>query len=262
MGLLGLLAGSLVGCNAPLDVAQVEKTIQQKLVQQGAGSVKTVVCPENLQSKEGQTFTCTAIFESGNGADMEVHQTDREGQVSWEIPSVKGLVNLAQVHQVIQEGLKADLGEVTVDCGAITPYRTVNPGDQFECEVTRRSQSPTPTAADQSSQTNLSAQPTDKSSDKSSENPSDKLKAPQIKEPEKVAVTIAPSGDINWQRLIPGLASQAKGEKSTGTESDSKRAAGQASSTDAAATQAGKSTTTTASPAQVAIPETPEDYDS
>ncbi|MGI0491492.1 DUF4333 domain-containing protein [Alkalinema pantanalense CENA528] len=245
MSLLGILAGCLTGCNPPLDMAQVEKNIQQKLVQQGAGSVKMVVCPENLQSKEGQTFTCTAIFESGNGADMEVRQTDREGQVSWEIPSVKGLVNLAQVHQVIQAGLQGDLGEVTVDCGAMTPYRTVNPGDQFECEVTRRSQSPTPISADQSSKTNPAAQPTDKLSDK--------LKAPQIKEPEKVAVTISPSGDINWQRLISTMAPPAKGRQPQETKSTPN------SST---VTQAHDRTTTAAPPSQVVIPETPEDYDS
>ncbi|WP_242041680.1 DUF4333 domain-containing protein [Alkalinema sp. FACHB-956] len=245
-GLLGLLAGSLVGCNAPLDVAQVEKTIQQKLVQQGAGSVKAVICPEGLQSKEGQTFTCTAMFESGNGADMEVRQTDREGQVSWEIPSVKGLVNLAQVHQVIQEGLKADLGEVTVDCGAITPYRTVNPGDQFDCTVTRQSQAQTPelAASELPSAPQSAASPKNLQNDRS------------IKEPEKVAVTIAPSGDINWQRLLSPMTPQAQGNQPKETKET------KSTPDSSTATQAPDRATTATPPSQVIIPETPEDYDS
>jgi hypothetical protein len=198
LGLVGLTVILISGCSPASNKAieSLQTKILEDVVSKGGNSLKSVICPAD-QSK-AESFTCTGILESGNGFDIPVKSEAGENH-AWEIVSIKGLLNMSQIQAAIQSGLTTELGNATIDCGTTTPYKAAKPGEQFECQVTgtKPATTPDPKATDPKTAKDPQApEPATKAA---------KAADPKAKaaKPEKVMVTIALSGDISWQRVLP-----------------------------------------------------------
>jgi hypothetical protein len=207
LGLTGLS-----GCARSLDTKVTEKTLKEQLSKQGVGSLKQVSCPGDL--KAGQKFECIGIFESGIGFKIPVEQKGEGDQIVWEIPTIKGMLNMKQVLNLIQGELK--LADGSIDCGTSSTYRMATLGSTFECTVTSRVlDGAGKDAKEKSSEQSPGKETQDKKNDKSltaadkKADPSGKL--PEVKgavkpplEPDKIEIAIASSGDVTWQRMVAG----------------------------------------------------------
>jgi hypothetical protein len=186
LSLLGLSLILIGGCgqsNSAIESLQTK--ILEDVVSQGGDSLKSVICPADQAKAE--SFTCTGVLASGNGFDIAVKSQAGENHV-WEIVSINGLLNMAQLQTAIQSGLTAELGNATIDCGTSKTYKATQPGEQFECQV-----SGTKPPADAKTADTKTTNPPKTEADPS------KTKGPK---PEKVVVTIA-AGSISWQRILP-----------------------------------------------------------
>jgi hypothetical protein len=192
--LFGLM--TLVGCGRSLDPKVTEKTLKEELVKQGVGSLKQVSCPGDL--KAGQKFDCLGIFESGIGFKIPVEQKGDNDKLLWEIPSIKGMLNMNQVMNAIRSELK--LSEGAIDCGTNSTYRMATLGSTFECVLTVSSSVSEGKAGAKDEPDAQIAKSTD------SKLPTPKEPSKPAKEPDKVEITIASSGDVTWQRLVAGAA--------------------------------------------------------
>lgn len=177
-----LVLFSLIGCGKTLDTANIESTIKDGIAKQGGTSLKSVICPNNIAPEAGKSFECVGVLDSGAGFPISVKQQDNQGNIFWEAASVKGLINMAQLQTEFEQGLKKEIGQASIDCGKAMVYRSVKPGETFECQLIKRDA---------------------KSADKpeSAEKPADSSK-PATKRNDTIQVTIQPSGDINWQRIV------------------------------------------------------------
>jgi hypothetical protein len=180
--LLGFIALSmLTSCgNSSAYLETLQTQIQADVVKQGGNSLKSVICSPSEGAKPPN---CTGLLESGSGFDIAVQQKE-DKSYAWDIPSVKGLLNMLQIQTAIKAGLQPEVGEVSLDCGGDQAYRAAKPGESFECQLKKNQPSATP-----------------KASPKDTKDPKDAGKTPT--QPEKVVVTIMPSGDISWQRTLP-----------------------------------------------------------
>ena len=214
VGLLLVLMG-LAGCGGSVDPKATEKALKEELAKQGVGSLKEVSCPSGM--KAGQKFDCTGIFESGIGFRIPVEQKIEGNSLVWEIPSIKGMLNMNQVMKTMQSELK--LGDGAIDCGTASTYRMVTLGSTFECtfvattkpgsdeKETKEAKAIEAKSTDQASEL-----PAVKNADQAAKNPDSNGLDPKKsakKEPDKIEIAIASSGDVTWQRLVaaaPGKA--------------------------------------------------------
>ncbi|MBW4525725.1 MAG: DUF4333 domain-containing protein [Phormidium tanganyikae FI6-MK23] len=174
---------ALAGCDKTLDTAKIGDTIKSDITKQGGTSIKSVICPDNIKPEAGKEFECTGILDSGAGFVISVRQQDLQGNIFWEASSVKGLLNMSQLQTEFEQGLKKEIGQASIDCGKAEAYRSVKPGETFECQLLKRNV----------------AKPADKPKAKS-QTAGDSTKPAQPND--TIQVTIQPSGDINWQRII------------------------------------------------------------
>jgi hypothetical protein len=188
----GVGAIALTACGKLLDTTEIESSIQESIVKQGGTSLKSVICPQNIKPAEGQVFECVGVLESNSGFAIPVTQQDGQGKVQWEVPSVKGLLNMAKIQTAVQEGLQKEVGQVTIDCGSGT-YKAAKLGEIFECKLVKRSSKP---------ESNTSA--TDVKLEEKSEEKTEKDEKviAKVNLSDKIQVTIEPSGDVSWQRII------------------------------------------------------------
>ena len=199
---LFLLVLSLVGCDRSLDLKATESKLKEELIKQGVGSLKQVSCPDVLPV--GKAFTCTGIFESGIGFAIPVQHQEDGDKLKAEIPSIKGMLNMDQVLKTIREELKMDEG-ATIDCAVSSPYRMVTLGSTFECTLMATTEdSPAPDKL--------------KGLDKGMDSKQNKLPMPAVKEPDKIEIAIASSGDITWQRLVAAPGSTKLGDPVKSTD--------------------------------------------
>ena len=189
---------ALTACGKPLDTAKIEDTIRDSVINEGGTSLKSVICPTDIKPMPGQSFECVGVLESGAGVAIAVTQQDNQGKVQWDIPSVKGLLNMSKLQAVFQEGLQKEGGQVKVDC-ASNPYRPAKPGEIFDCKVLKQDNKL------------AGAKPTS-----STAKPS---------QPDTIQVKVDLSGDVSWQPLIPVQVAQ-----SPTLASSSKTAPGQTAS--------------------------------
>jgi len=203
---LFLLVLSLVGCDRSLDLKATETKLKEELTKQGVGSLKQVNCPEVLPI--GKAFTCTGIFESGIGFAIPVEHQEDGDKLKAEIPSIKGMLNMDQVLKAIREELKMGEG-ATIDCAVSSPYRMVTLGSTFECTLMAKTEA-------------LPTLDKLKTVDKIVDGKDNKLPMPAVKEPDKIEIAIASSGDVTWQRMVaaaPGsikLGDSVKSNEKTG----------------------------------------------
>ncbi len=134
--LVWLLALGLAACGNRLDTAEVESTIKADIERQGRRlSLKTVRCPGDVTRQAEAYFRCVGELEPEGTFTINVIQQDAQGNVTWEVPNSKTLLNLPKVEDSIQQGLSQVHGRrAPIDCGSAT-YRVNQPGDRFECQV-------------------------------------------------------------------------------------------------------------------------------
>ncbi len=167
---------ALASCGKTLDTAKIEDTIRDSVINQGGTSLKSVICPTEIKPMPGQSFECVGVLESGAGVAIAVTQQDDQGKVQWDVPSVKGLLNMPKLQAVFQEGLQKEGGQVRVDC-ASNPYRPAKPGEIFDCKVLKQDNKL------------AGAKPT--------------LSTAKPSQPDTIQVKVDLSGDVSWQPLIP-----------------------------------------------------------
>jgi hypothetical protein len=238
----------LVGCGPLLDLKVTEKALKEELLKQGVGSLKEVSCPQEM--KPGQKFECIGIFESGIGFRIPVEHKREGDKLTWEIPTIKGMLNMNQVMKAIQSELK--VGADSLDCGTTSTYRMATLGSSFECTVVVQS-----LEAKAKSDVDLDAKPDMKLGDLP------KGIAKSVKEPDKIEISIASSGDVTWQRLVAAPPGKAGDSKATIDPSlpKSDQQSGAADSKEAAKDKTSDPTGSTQTK-PVVIPTVDADYDS
>ncbi|WP_206754355.1 DUF4333 domain-containing protein [Leptolyngbya sp. FACHB-321] len=188
--LLSACVLGLVGCTKPLDHLQIENNIRDSVIQQGGVSLKTVSCPNDVQPAANQAFTCLGTLDTGGTFAIKVQQKDSQGTVQWDIPSVRGLVNVAKLETLLQETLTSEIRTaLRVECG--DSYRAVRPGETFDCNV-------------QSAAKPLAATSTEGTISKLSNaalTPAARATKPIT--PERITVTMDAEGNVNWQEILP-----------------------------------------------------------
>ncbi len=169
----------LTGCSKTLDRDRIAQSIQRDVIQQGGVSLKMVSCPKNIPQEAEQTFECIGETDAGYTFTIPVKQQNAEGSVLWDIPNAKGLLNLAKLEMLVQEGVQSEIGSrPIIRCSGT--YKAVKPGETFECAVDVKAQPPKkPKLA--------------------------KLNAIPLKpKPDRILVTIDTDRNVNWQRVLPG----------------------------------------------------------
>lgn len=187
--LLSACVLGLVSCSKPLDHLKIENNIRDSVIQQGGVSLKTVSCPNDVQPTANQSFTCLGTLDTGGTFAINVQQKDGQGTVLWDIPSVRGLVNIAKLETLLQETLTSEIRTaLRVECG--DSYRAVRPGETFDCQV-------------QSAAKTLAATSTEGAIANASATSTPKARATKSATPERITVTMDAEGNINWQEILP-----------------------------------------------------------
>lgn len=185
--LVAVCAVGLSACGG-LDHQKIAASIQQDITNNGGTSVKSVTCPRGIELEAGKSFECIGATDNGYTFTIPVQQRDANGNVTWDVPHAKGLVNIPKLESSMQEALKTEIGvHPSIACGGI--YKAVKPGEGFDCRV---------------------AYKTTKAPPKPKNTPTGKItkSSPpvQVTQTEKVNVTTDADGNITWQRILPNLA--------------------------------------------------------
>ncbi len=128
------LALSAGGCGSDtVDAGKVEAGIEQSL-STATAKVSGVSCPDDVEKKEGATFTCDAKLEGGGKAKVTVTQTSNAGDYTYSFKP--GTVVLTD--NTLEPALEADLAAsgvpgTKVDCPATVKVKT---GETFTCTAT------------------------------------------------------------------------------------------------------------------------------
>ena len=133
---LALGALALSACGNRLDNTAVEAAIQADIERQGRRlSLLAVRCPTDVTRQAGAYFRCVGELDPEGTFTINVTQQDDQGNVTWEVPNSKVMLNLPKVEETIQQGLSEVYGRrALIDCGTAT-YRVNQPGDRFQCQV-------------------------------------------------------------------------------------------------------------------------------
>ncbi|MTD45426.1 DUF4333 domain-containing protein [Conexibacter sp. W3-3-2] len=90
VSLLAVAALGLGGCSAEVSTGKTvntdkaEESIGASLSEQLGGTV-TVTCPDDVEAKKGDTFTCDAKGSDGRTGTVNVTQKDDDGNISWKL---------------------------------------------------------------------------------------------------------------------------------------------------------------------------------
>ncbi|MBD2032621.1 DUF4333 domain-containing protein [Phormidium sp. FACHB-322] len=202
----------LVACGNRLDTAEVESAIQADIERQGRRlSLKAVLCPGDVSRQAEAYFRCVGEVDGGGTFTINVIQQDNQGNITWEVPNSKALLNLPKVEDSIQQGLSQAHGKrALIDCGSAT-YRVNQPGDRFECQVVGGVTTDTRTIT-------------------------------------AVVVSIDPDGDLSWQEQTAAPGTSLQAIAAPGNPSPAGTAAPQAKAPAAAAPTAGPKSTAVTGP--------------
>lgn len=132
MASVGVIA--LLGCTRGLDMPRIEAAIQQDIEARGDIPVRWVECPRQVKVTVGEGFSCTAELSRGGMFTVQVTPQDELGNVTWEIPNSRAILNLMELQAYFKEQIGTEIGRPpAIDCGGV--YRINQPGDRFECQV-------------------------------------------------------------------------------------------------------------------------------
>lgn len=132
---LGLaVALATVGCGSDtIDAAEVEAGIEQSL-SSATASVSSVSCPNDVEKKEGATFTCDAKLEGGGKAKVKVTQTSKGGNFTYAFKPGTVVLTDNTVEPALEKDLAASgLPDTKVDCPDTIK---VKEGEQVTCTAT------------------------------------------------------------------------------------------------------------------------------
>jgi hypothetical protein len=135
-GSLAAFAAALAagGCGSDtVDAGNVEAGIEQSL-STATAKVSGVSCPDDVEKKEGASFTCDAKLEGGGKAEVKVTQTSNAGDYTYSFKP--GTVVLTD--NALEPALEADLAAsgvpgTKVDCPATVKVKT---DGTFSCTAT------------------------------------------------------------------------------------------------------------------------------
>jgi hypothetical protein len=128
------LALAAAGCGSDtVDAGMVEAGVEESL-STATAKVSSVSCPDDVEKKEGATFTCDAKLEGGGKAKVKVTQTSNAGDYTYSFKP--GTVVLTD--DALEPALEADLAAsgvpgAKVDCPATVKVKT---GETFTCTAT------------------------------------------------------------------------------------------------------------------------------
>jgi hypothetical protein len=123
-----------VACGGGLKGDRIAQTIQDDVITLGGTSLKSVACPAQITPQKDATFECTGELTTGYTFTIKVTQRDGQGNVVWDVPNTPGLLNVAKIEALIQDSLKAELGDrPIVDCDGT--YKPIQPGQRFDCKL-------------------------------------------------------------------------------------------------------------------------------
>jgi Domain of unknown function (DUF4333) len=170
---------------------RIAQAIQDDVIKQGGTSLKAVTCPKEIKTEVGSAFECIGEIDTGYTFTIAVKQNDDKGNVVWDVPNAKGLLNVAKLQTLIQESLQAELGtRPVVACGGT--YKPIKAGQTFDCKLDYKKPDSKPDPKQ--------AAKDEKASPDQGNGKSDK---PGKGKPEKILVTIDPQGNLSWQRVLP-----------------------------------------------------------
>jgi len=143
--LLALLAlGALVsGCaTETLEKGEIEGFVEKTAKDLGV-KVESVECPDDVESKKGESFKCTVKARSGKEAEITVQQTSDNGNVlvrPREFAELLGkdgaTVEVDKVEREISKKVSSKSnGEITAS-SVVCPEVRVKAGKKFTCKVT------------------------------------------------------------------------------------------------------------------------------
>ncbi len=84
--IIACTVAALSACSSGgLDIDKLESTLATELqTQLDLSAAPTVTCPDDVPIEKDNVFNCTATLD-GESADIQVTQTDDQGNVSWEV---------------------------------------------------------------------------------------------------------------------------------------------------------------------------------
>jgi hypothetical protein len=189
----------LPGCTKTIEPEPLQTRIREAVIKQGGLSLKAVHCPDNTPQEVGRSFECVGELDSGDALAIPVRQKDAVGTVEWEVPNAKGLLNLAKIAALFQEAVRTESGQpLIIDCGQ--GYRSVKPGDRFECKVAQPSR-------------NVNA-----STNKQAVKTTQQVRAKRPKQPDAIAVAIDSEQNVNWQQVFAAPANSLSATKASASQ--------------------------------------------
>lgn len=187
------------GCGG-IDQNKVADQIKQDITVNGGTSVKTVTCPGNIRPEAGKSFDCVGEMDNGYTFTIAVQQQDDKGNLTWDVPHAKGLINVPKLESNIQETLTTEIGtKPAIVCGGT--YKAVTPGQGFDCQLTYTTMKPAPKPAKPARGTTAK--------------PAQAAKPTPVTRTEKVTVTTDSNGNVSWQRILPKLAAKPSAGQTT-----------------------------------------------
>lgn len=128
--MLACAAVLAAGCGTKtINSDEAEKQVREELAQQLGASVKSVDCPDEVEAKKGDKFSCTAKGADGTTAKIPVTQTSDSGSFHFSTP----LLHTGPAEQQIEQGVSEQVGsEVTVACPDLVEARK---GTKLTCKL-------------------------------------------------------------------------------------------------------------------------------
>jgi uncharacterized protein DUF4333 len=74
-----------IGSGNNLNTDKLETEVKNGIEEQTGATGVTVTCPDDVKIEKDNNFTCTAADNQGNSRNVDVTQTDDEGNVNWEL---------------------------------------------------------------------------------------------------------------------------------------------------------------------------------
>jgi hypothetical protein len=86
--LLGVALLSACSSTRMLNTDDAQSAISKGLTEQIGSGTYTVVCPTDIEAKQGATFTCDVTADTGETAQVTATQDDDQGHFTWKVSSV------------------------------------------------------------------------------------------------------------------------------------------------------------------------------
>jgi hypothetical protein len=131
--MVALVAIAAACGNDTVDSGEVEAEIERDLSSSTA-EIVSVSCPEGVEQKEGEQFSCDAKLEGGGRAEVTVRLTSNRGDAVYSFTPGTVEVSDSALEPVLEDLLEArGVREAQVDCPELIK---VADGSQATCDAT------------------------------------------------------------------------------------------------------------------------------